>query len=250
MSCARAPAVGRNIATERPGVRVHAHARGATSPYRLILPERACTGADIALTPGSAFEGKPGCGNSAALRLAATRRRRCAVSGSHVRIGYVRDRSGDDRGGYGTGLNREYYGFIGWRQHDAELWLRLQAEAGSRSLAHDPATLVIRGVDKDAVAVRNARTNAQRAGVAGLVQFAQAPWQMPHPHGTEQARRRGYCAPTRRTGCGLMTSRQPAAFIVSWGLSCASVFWDGMRRCFRESRNWDWSLAFVPTVLM
>jgi 23S rRNA (guanine2445-N2)-methyltransferase / 23S rRNA (guanine2069-N7)-methyltransferase len=79
------------------------------------------------------------------------------------------------------GINRQYFGFLGWRQHDAQLWMRLLAEAQSRSRAHEPATLVLRGQDKDAAAVRNARANARRAGVADLVQFAQAALQESAP---------------------------------------------------------------------
>jgi 23S rRNA (guanine2445-N2)-methyltransferase / 23S rRNA (guanine2069-N7)-methyltransferase len=79
------------------------------------------------------------------------------------------------------GLNREYFGFVGWRQHDPELWLRLRAQAHSRSRAQEPATLVIRGQDKDAAAVRNARANARHAGVGALVQFSQAALQEAAP---------------------------------------------------------------------
>ena len=68
-------------------------------------------------------------------------------------------------------LGRDYFGFIGWRQHDAALWERLRAEASSRVLAADDLTLIVRGSDRDATAIRAARANAERAQVDALVRF-------------------------------------------------------------------------------
>jgi len=79
------------------------------------------------------------------------------------------------------GFKRDYFGFLGWRQHEPEIWLRLRAEAQARSRAQAPVTLVIRGQDRDAAAVRNARANARRAGVSALVQFIQADLQEAAP---------------------------------------------------------------------
>lgn len=165
-----------DIATERPRVRVHAHAHAATITISLDLAGESLHRRGYRGGAGEA----PLKENLAAGILLRSGWSQLAADGAQFL---------DPMCGSGTfvieaamiaadmapGINREYYGFIGWRQHDPELWLRLQAEASSRSLAHDPARLVIRGVDKDAVAVRNARANAQQAGVAGLVQFAQAP---------------------------------------------------------------------------
>ena len=165
-----------DIATERPGVRVHAHAHGGTITVSLDLAGESLHRRGYRTEAGEA----PLKENLAAGILLRSGWPQLAADGAQFL---------DPMCGSGTlvieaamivadmapGLSREYYGFVGWRQHDAELWLRLQAEASSRSLAHDPARLVIRGVDKDAVAVRNAHSNAQRAGVAGLVQFAQGP---------------------------------------------------------------------------
>ena len=68
-------------------------------------------------------------------------------------------------------LGRDYFGFIGWRQHDAALWERLRAEASSRVLAAEDLTLIVRGSDRDATAIRAARANAERAQVDALVRF-------------------------------------------------------------------------------
>jgi 23S rRNA (guanine2445-N2)-methyltransferase / 23S rRNA (guanine2069-N7)-methyltransferase len=70
------------------------------------------------------------------------------------------------------GLTRQYYGFLGWRGHDAPLWARLRAEAEARARAGtEGATVIVRGQDRDALAIRSARENAVRAGVDGLVRF-------------------------------------------------------------------------------
>lgn len=68
------------------------------------------------------------------------------------------------------GLSRQYYGFLGWRGHDARLWAELLEDAERRAHITPPA-LVICGYDKDAAAIRAARENAQRARVDALVRF-------------------------------------------------------------------------------
>ncbi|SFK92016.1 bifunctional 23S rRNA (guanine(2069)-N(7))-methyltransferase RlmK/23S rRNA (guanine(2445)-N(2))-methyltransferase RlmL [Rhodanobacter glycinis] len=67
------------------------------------------------------------------------------------------------------GLHRDYYGFLGWQQHDIALWrglldeARQRAEAGLRSLR--PCFF---GSDADPRMVQTAKRNAQEAGVAGF----------------------------------------------------------------------------------
>ncbi len=72
-------------------------------------------------------------------------------------------------------LGRDYFGFIGWRQHDAALWERLRGEAAAKVRSAEDLTLMIRGQDRDATAIRAARANAQRAHVDALVRFAVQP---------------------------------------------------------------------------
>ncbi len=62
-------------------------------------------------------------------------------------------------------LDRDYFGFTGWRGHDAGLWVQLCAEARERRSAR-PARRCIVGSDVDADAVRMALVNGGRAGVA------------------------------------------------------------------------------------
>jgi 23S rRNA (guanine2445-N2)-methyltransferase / 23S rRNA (guanine2069-N7)-methyltransferase len=79
------------------------------------------------------------------------------------------------------GLDREYFGFLGWAGHDADAWEGLCAEARARARTGAEAAVsrglegAIRGQDRDPVAVRNARGNAERAGVQGLARFEVRP---------------------------------------------------------------------------
>ena len=68
------------------------------------------------------------------------------------------------------GLRRDYFGFKGWRGHQAELWqscINAAESAVTRSEA-----IGIFASDYDAVAVKVARQNAQRAGVEAFIEFS------------------------------------------------------------------------------
>jgi 23S rRNA (guanine2445-N2)-methyltransferase / 23S rRNA (guanine2069-N7)-methyltransferase len=70
------------------------------------------------------------------------------------------------------GLTRPYFGFLGWRGHDAPLWARLREEAEVRARAGtETTTVIVRGQDRDALAIRSASENAVRAGVDELIRF-------------------------------------------------------------------------------
>jgi 23S rRNA (guanine2445-N2)-methyltransferase / 23S rRNA (guanine2069-N7)-methyltransferase len=62
-------------------------------------------------------------------------------------------------------LDREYFGFAGWRGHDAALWERLRSDAKDRRAAR-VARRCILGSDIDPDAVRMAIANGEHAGVA------------------------------------------------------------------------------------
>jgi 23S rRNA (guanine2445-N2)-methyltransferase / 23S rRNA (guanine2069-N7)-methyltransferase len=66
------------------------------------------------------------------------------------------------------GLQRARFGFHGWRGHDAALWKRLTDEARARKR---PIASRLFGFDQDDRAVRIARDNAKRAGVADAIEF-------------------------------------------------------------------------------
>ncbi len=62
-------------------------------------------------------------------------------------------------------LDREYFGFTGWRGHEAALWERLRAEARERRALRAPRRCIL-GSDADADAVRMALANGEHAAVA------------------------------------------------------------------------------------
>jgi 23S rRNA (guanine2445-N2)-methyltransferase / 23S rRNA (guanine2069-N7)-methyltransferase len=62
-------------------------------------------------------------------------------------------------------LDREYFGFSGWRGHDLKLWEQLRAEARARRAARSARRCIL-GSDSDSEAVRMAIANGEHAGVA------------------------------------------------------------------------------------
>lgn len=103
------------------------------------------------------------------------------------------------------GLGREYFGFTGWRRHDAALWERLRAEAAANVRSADDLTLMIRGQDRDANAVRAARANAQRAQVDALVRFSVQPLSEARPAASRDLSQ----APTGGRAIGLLCVNPP-----------------------------------------
>jgi len=71
------------------------------------------------------------------------------------------------------GLSRSYFGFLGWKGHDAQLWSEL-CEEGRERFAVGCRTLPrIIGYDRDRRAVRAARENLKWASLEGLVRIEQ-----------------------------------------------------------------------------
>jgi 23S rRNA (guanine2445-N2)-methyltransferase / 23S rRNA (guanine2069-N7)-methyltransferase len=69
------------------------------------------------------------------------------------------------------GLLRSYFGFVGWRGHDRELWQRVVEEARARREATASRRIVLRGYDSDAAAIHAAIENSERAKLRGFVHF-------------------------------------------------------------------------------
>jgi 23S rRNA (guanine2445-N2)-methyltransferase / 23S rRNA (guanine2069-N7)-methyltransferase len=158
-----------DIAREQPSVRAHAHARGTKMTIAIDLS-------------GDSLHrrGYRGAAGEAPLK-------ENVAAGILLRAGWPAfDELFDPMCGSGTfvieaaliaadkapGLTRDYFGFLGWRGHDAALWERLRHEAQVR--VHDSGK-IIRGTDQDAHAIRAARENADRAGVSDWTSFAVAP---------------------------------------------------------------------------
>ena len=68
-------------------------------------------------------------------------------------------------GDVAPGLTRDYFGFLGWRGHDAALWQTLLEEAGQRRRDGLERLPAIAGFDADAGAVERARDNLEGAGL-------------------------------------------------------------------------------------
>ncbi len=76
-------------------------------------------------------------------------------------------------GDIAPGLLRPYWGFLGWLQHDADLWQSLLDEARQRRDAGVMHIPPIRGYDHHPVAIRSAKANLDRVGLMGKVIFEQ-----------------------------------------------------------------------------
>jgi 23S rRNA (guanine2445-N2)-methyltransferase / 23S rRNA (guanine2069-N7)-methyltransferase len=69
------------------------------------------------------------------------------------------------------GLMRDFWGFQAWRGHDAAVWKEVVEEAKARALQQLP--VVIRGSDLNRGAIATAQANARRAGVGRDLLFEQ-----------------------------------------------------------------------------
>lgn len=67
---------------------------------------------------------------------------------------------------YAPGLLRDYFGFSGWKQHDAESWRKLIAEAEKRRYIGLTQLPVIVGFDQDRQTVNTALKHVGNAGLA------------------------------------------------------------------------------------
>ncbi len=161
-----------DIVLERPDVRVHAHAHGTKVTVSLDLSGESLHRRGYRGAAGEA----PLKENVAAGVLMRAQWPELAAQGAEFL---------DPLCGSGTfcieaalmatnrapGLTREYFGFFGWRGHDAALWgaLRTQAEEAART--GSGTQVVVRGQDRNATAIRSARENSVRAGVDDSVRF-------------------------------------------------------------------------------
>jgi len=71
-------------------------------------------------------------------------------------------------------IHRTRFGFLGWRGHDDAIWKALIDEAIERQEAGLARLPPIHAFDKDPPAVRTARANVERAGLAGAIHVQRA----------------------------------------------------------------------------
>ncbi len=164
-----------DVARERPSVRIHAHANGARITLAIDLSGESLHRRGYRSEAGEA----PLKENVASGMLLRAGWRALAARGAEFL---------DPLCGSGTlvieaamlaadiapGLDRDYFGFLGWRGHDAALWERVRAAARARirgEYGRDDGRILLRGADRDARAIDRARRNAERAGVGALVRF-------------------------------------------------------------------------------
>ncbi|MDO9107180.1 MAG: bifunctional 23S rRNA (guanine(2069)-N(7))-methyltransferase RlmK/23S rRNA (guanine(2445)-N(2))-methyltransferase RlmL [Methylovulum sp.] len=70
---------------------------------------------------------------------------------------------------YAPGLLRDYFGFTGWKQHDAGCWQKLRAEAEQRKKIGLAKLPVIVGFDQDRLTVNAALTHIANAGLQNKI---------------------------------------------------------------------------------
>jgi 23S rRNA (guanine2445-N2)-methyltransferase / 23S rRNA (guanine2069-N7)-methyltransferase len=78
-------------------------------------------------------------------------------------------------GDIAPGLLREYFGFLGWKQHRPALWKKLVAEAEDRRKAGLAAIPSIIGYDHDPYAIKIAFENIASAGLSGSIHVEKRP---------------------------------------------------------------------------
>ncbi len=69
------------------------------------------------------------------------------------------------------GLQREHWGFLSWKQHDATVWKALLDEAHARRVDGLKKLPSIQGSDCNLTAVRAAQANIEQAGLAEFIQI-------------------------------------------------------------------------------
>ncbi len=69
-------------------------------------------------------------------------------------------------------LLRDYFGFLGWRQHEAQVWQQLREDAVQRARMGRERIPPLFGHDHDPAAIVAATANVNRAGLADKIQLA------------------------------------------------------------------------------
>lgn len=67
------------------------------------------------------------------------------------------------------GLQRDYFGFLGWKQHQPKIWEALLQDANERKTAGLQKMPPIVGYDHDPISIKNAFDNIERADMLGKI---------------------------------------------------------------------------------
>ncbi len=170
-----------DVATEQPGVRVHAHAVGTKVTVSLDL---AGEGLHRRGWRGETGEAPLRENIAAGILLRAGWPRIAAAGGSFLDplcgSGTLVIEAARMAAGFAANHRRRYFGFLQWRGHDAPLWSALCAAATARAEAglrrwSESGRGPLQGREQDARLVREARLNASHAGVAALCDVSVGP---------------------------------------------------------------------------
>ncbi|MGH8180639.1 MAG: bifunctional 23S rRNA (guanine(2069)-N(7))-methyltransferase RlmK/23S rRNA (guanine(2445)-N(2))-methyltransferase RlmL [Steroidobacteraceae bacterium] len=173
-----------DVALDRPSVRVHAHAHGTQITLALDLAGESLHRRGYRGAAGEA----PLKENVAAGVLVRSGWPELAAEGAEFLdpmcgSGTLVIEAALIAAGCAPGLRRDYFGFLGWRGHDESSWRRVREEAQGRGRLNERPMAVLRGLDRDPAAVRDARANAERAGIAHWVHFEQGELSRASPAG-------------------------------------------------------------------
>lgn len=72
-------------------------------------------------------------------------------------------------GDIAPGLQRDYFGFLKWKKHDAALWESIKQDALARREAGKNTIPTILGFDQDPFAIKTSFANIERAGMLGRI---------------------------------------------------------------------------------
>jgi 23S rRNA (guanine2445-N2)-methyltransferase / 23S rRNA (guanine2069-N7)-methyltransferase len=217
-----------DIAPERPGVRVHAHANGLKVTVSIDLsgeglhrrgyraqageaPLRENLAAGILVRAGWPEKSKtasefldPMCGSGT-----------LAIEAAMIAAGVA------------PGARRHYFGFFGWLGHDRATWERVKRDALARE--QRPAFL-IRGLDADSRVLSPARENAVRAGLGDLITFASGRLEDARPQGMDTGMGTGFMATNPPYGVRLEDRESARALMKQLGSVLRANFagWDAV----------------------
>jgi 23S rRNA (guanine2445-N2)-methyltransferase / 23S rRNA (guanine2069-N7)-methyltransferase len=85
-------------------------------------------------------------------------------------------------GDLAPGLLRQYFGFLGWKQHNPKLWDNLLSDAEEREKAGLEVIPTIVGYDANSNSIAGAHANLERSGLHGFIHFERGELADCRPH--------------------------------------------------------------------
>lgn len=173
-----------SVDTERPDVRIHVQLRDDQVRLSIDLSGRSLHERGYRVQTGAA----PLKENLAALMLVAADWPQLAAQGAPCvdplcGSGTLLIEAALMAGDIAPGLQRDYFGFLGWKRHQPELWDALREEARQRALQGRERIPRLIGYDADPRMLDAARANLDRLGLADRVHLEtrdlMAPWSLP-----------------------------------------------------------------------